>query len=212
MVKRLLKRHGFSWKRMRKSMKKERDEEFFRLFENELRLLMEMADKEEIDLYFFDETGFNLNPNVPYGWSRKGEQPCLPAIRSKGCTVLGLLNVQKNSFQGNLYDGAANSECVIQTLQELAEKTVRKTVVILDNATIHKSNKVLEKADEWRKKGLFLQFIPPYSPELNLIEILWRMMKHYWIEFENYSSMEELKNAIIDVLQKYGQDYCISFG
>lgn len=212
MVKRLLIRHDFSWKRMRKSLKRQRDEELFRLFEKELSLLIEMAEREEIDLYFFDETGFNLNPSVPYGWSKKRKQACLPAIRSKGCTVMGLLNVQKNSFQGNLYDGSANSKCVIQTLDELANSVKRKTVVILDNASIHKSNKVLEKSAEWRAKGLYLQFIPSYSPELNLIEILWRMMKHYWIEFENYSSMDTLKETIVIMLQKYGQDYCITFG
>jgi len=171
----------------------------------------EILEEGKIDLYYFDGTGFNLNPNVPYGWSKKGEQALLPAIRSKGYTVLGLLNVRDNRFQGNIYEGSANSDCVIQTLEELAEKTARKTIVILDNATIHKSNKVMEKAKEWRKKGLYLQFIPPYSPELNVIEILWRMMKHFWLEFEHYSSNIQLRDAIVGILQKYGKDYSINF-
>jgi transposase len=77
------------------------------------------------------------------------------------------LDITKNQFQGNLYEGAANSECVIQNLDEPANKIDKKTIIILDNASIHKSKVVQEKSKEWRKKGMFLQFIPAYSPFIN---------------------------------------------
>jgi len=197
---------------MRKSLKGKRDETLFRFFEKELELLKNQAVRGDIDLFYFDGTGFNLNPNVPYCWTQKGKTTTLPALRSRGYTVLGLLNINKNEFQGNLYEGAANSECVIQTLEELSNNLDRKTIVILDNASIHKSKIVKHKAIEWRKKGMFLQFIPAYSPELNLIEILWKMMKHFWLQPKHYESMEVLKNAIIQMLQQYGKSYRISFG
>lgn len=197
---------------MRKSLRRKRDETLFRFFEKELELLKEQAVRGDIDLFYFDGTGFNLNPNVPYCWTEKGKTTTLPALRSKGYTVLGLLNINNNHFQGNLYEGAANSECVIQTLDELANNIDKKSIVILDNASIHKSKMVTQKAAEWRKKGMWLQFIPAYSPELNLIEILWKMMKHFWLEPKHYSSMEVLKNAIIQILQQYGKSYHISFG
>ncbi|WP_431733784.1 transposase [Chondrinema litorale] len=38
---------------------------------------------------------------------------------------------------------------------------------------MHKAKIIKEKLVEWRQKGLYLQFIPAYSPELNKIEILW---------------------------------------
>ncbi|MFK8007853.1 MAG: transposase [Saprospiraceae bacterium] len=63
-----------------------------------------------------------------------------------------------------------------------------------------------------KKKGMLLQFIPAYSPELNLIQILWKMIKHYWLEPKHYSSMEILKKAIIHILQEYEKSYTISFG
>lgn len=211
-MRRLLKNLGFSWKRMRKSLKQQRDEGLFRLFEQELKLLTQMAERGAIDLYYFDGSGFNLNPNVPYSWSKKGKQALLPAIRSKGYTILGLLNVQNNSFEGNIYNGAANAKCVVQTLGELADKIQKKTIVILDNASIHKALIVKNKIKTWRAKGLFLQFIPAYSPELNLIEILWRFMKHYWLDFQAYENLEQLRIDIIKVLQKYGSHYTINFG
>jgi len=197
---------------MRKSLKQKRDETLFRFFQEELEILKQQALRGDIDLFYFDGTGFNLNPNVPYCWTEKGKTSILPAIRSRGYTVLGLLNINKNEFQGNLYEGAANSECVIQTLDELSKNIKRTSVIILDNASIHKAKIVQEKMKEWRKKGMLLQFIPAYSPELNLIEILWKMMKHYWLESKHYSSMHDLKKAIIRILKGYGKEYTISFG
>lgn len=209
----MLKKADLVWKRMRKSLKGKRDETLFRFFEKEVDLLRQQAENEEIDLYYFDGTGFNLNPNVPYCWTKKGLTTILPAIRSRGYTVLGLLNIHKNEFQGNIYEGAANSECVIQTLDELANGIERKTIVILDNASIHKSKMVQEKMKEWRMRGMLLQFIPAYSPELNLIEILWKMMKHYWLEPKHYSSMEFLRESIIHILKNYGKkSFSVSFG
>lgn len=154
----------------------------------------------------------NLNPNVPYCWTKKGQTSILPAIRSERYTILGLLNIHKNQFQGNLYEGAANAECVIQTLDELSNNLERKTIIVLDNASIHKAIIVQIKMTEWRNKGMFLQFIPSYSPELNLIEILWKMMKHFWLEPIHYSSIQVLKESIIHILQNYGDSYSISFG
>lgn len=197
---------------MRKSLKQKRDETLFRFFQEELEILKKQALRGDIDLFYFDGTGFNLNPNVPYCWTEKGKTSILPAVRSRGYTVLGLLNINKNEFQGNLYEGAANSECVIQTLDELSENIEKTSVIILDNASIHKAKIVQQKMKEWRKKGMLLQFIPAYSPELNLIEILWKMMKHYWLEPKHYSSMDALKKAIIRILQEYGKAYSISFG
>jgi len=210
-IKRIVKSAGLRWKRMRRSLKTQRDEVLFSFFQSELNILMEQANNEHIDLYFFDESGFNLNPNVPYSWSLKGQQSCLPAQRSSGYTVLGLLNVQKQHFQGNIYEGAANSDCVIQVLDELAQQSNRKTVVILDNATIHTANKVKQRAKQWKEQQLFLQFIPAYCPELNLIEILWKMMKHYWLKVEQCQSLPKLQNEILRILSNYGQDYSITF-
>ncbi len=58
---------------------------------------------------------------------------------------------------------------------------------------------------------MFLQFISVSSPEFNLIGILWKMMKRFWLEPKHYSYMEALKEAIIQTLQESGKSYQISF-
>ncbi|MEZ4914226.1 MAG: IS630 family transposase [Chitinophagales bacterium] len=193
-------------------MQNKRDESLFRFFEKEVQLLKQEAIKEDIDLVYFDGCGFDMNPSVPYCWSKKGETVLLPALRSKGYTVLGLLNIYKNEFYGNIYQGSANAQCVIQTLDDYAHKIQKKTIIILDNASIHKAKIVQEKMKQWRHKGMYLQFIPAYSPELNLIEILWKMIKHFWLQPKHYCSMDSLHESIINILQNYGNHYAISFG
>ncbi len=54
-------------------------------------------------------------------------------------------------------------------------------------------------------------FIPPYSPELNLIEILWRFVKYKWLKFEAYTSFENLKLNLNDVLNGFGTKCIINF-
>lgn len=195
---------------MRNSLNHQRDETAFRYFQQELALLTQMAQKGEIDLYYFDETGVNLNPNVPYAWQEKGITNSLPAQRG-GLTILGLLSPLKQDFQGAIFHGAANAEWVIAMLERFAQQIDRKTIVVLDNATIHTARAVKECHLRWEKQGLYLQFIPAYSPELNLIEILWKHLKHFWLNIADYTSIETLQEAVERILAGYGTQYAISF-
>lgn len=197
---------------MRKSLKKNRDQDLFDFFLGEIGMLKEEAKQGDIDLCYFDETGLSLNPNVPYAWQKKGETTILPAQRTRGVSILGILNPLTESFTGNLYQGAANSQCVIQTLDTFSKSITKKTILILDNAAIHKSKIVKEYTGKWKERGLFLQFIPAYCPELNLIEILWKHLKHFWLKPQHYSSIENLADNAINILQKYGKHYSVSFG
>jgi len=196
---------------MRNSLKQKRDGELFRFFKQEIVYLTDLANRGEIDLCYFDETGLNLNPNVPYAWQMKGFTAQLPANRGRGISILGILNPVKDTFTGNMYEGAANANCVIQTLDEFSKQLERKTILILDNATIHKARRVKQNHQTWKERGLFLQFIPAYCPELNLIEILWKRLKHSWIQPNAYESMDNLKESTLEILQTYGSKYSITF-
>ena len=114
-------------------MKKNRDEGLFEFFKQEIGYLKQQAAQDTIDLCYFDEAGLNLNPHVPYAWQLKGTTCCLPAERGRGITILGIFNPRGGTVKGNLYKGAANSECVIQTLDSFSKTISKKTVMILDN-------------------------------------------------------------------------------
>ena len=67
-----------------------------------------------------------------------------------------------------------NMDKIICFMDNFVVQIVKKTVVILDNSPIHRSKKFKAKIAEWEEQDVFIFFLPPYSPELNLIEILWR--------------------------------------
>jgi transposase len=59
--------------------------------------------------------------------------------------------------------------------------------------------------------GVIIKYLPPYAPELNLIEILWRFMKYYWLPFSAYASFQCLVEAIEEILTHFGTEYTIAF-
>lgn len=82
----------------------------------------------------------------------------------------------------------------------------------MDNAPIHKSKIFMKNIEKWRiENDLFLLFLPTYSPELNLIEILWRKIKYEWLEFQAYLSFDSLKKNLITILDNVGKKFNIQF-
>ena len=80
-LKRLAKRARLRWKRVRKSLKCLRDPEAFAQCQRALEALQHQEDAGKIDLYYFDEAGFALDPSIPYAWQASGEVIELPAMR-----------------------------------------------------------------------------------------------------------------------------------
>ena len=76
---------------------------------------------------------------------------------------------------------------------------------------MHTSQEFYDRIEVWQDKVLFPYFMPTYSPELNIIEILWKKMKYEWISFSSYEDIEKLKNDIETILIEYGSKYLINF-
>jgi len=100
---------------------------------------------------------------------------------------------------------------VIECFEQFSKHIKKRSYVFLDNASLHRSNAFIQHIPQWIKRGLILKYLPPYSPELNLIEILWRFMKYYWMPFSADVSLQCLLQSIEDILQRFGTDYVIDF-
>lgn len=167
----------------------------------------------EIDLYYFDEAGFSQVPSLPYAWSPIGQSLELPAYsHSKRLNVLGFMNRQGKLIHHATTD-KVTTDVVIEAFEKLiAEKpTETITVVILDNARFHRSAKFKREGLEWLDHRVIVIYLPPYSPELNLIEILWRKIKYEWLPVSSYLSFEKLCNNVQHVLSRFGSEYRITF-
>ena len=71
--------------------------------------------------------------------------------------------------------------------------------IVLDNAKVHRSKHMKEMRKIWETRGLYLFFLFPYSPHLNIAETLWRiwrMIKGQWIQPADYVSADNLFYAV----------------
>ena len=147
---------------------------------------------------------------MPYAWQTKANPILLPAAKGKYLNVVGLMN-RKNDLFFEVLETTLNSERFISFMDHFANQVVKRTIVILDNCPIHKSKKFMAKIEQWREQDVWIYFLPPYSPELNLIEILWRRIKYQWLPFDAYLCFQNLKERLSFILNNFGKLYDIIF-
>ena len=191
-------------------MKRKRNKDDFELKQSQINDFKQLEDSGYIDLSFGDESHFGLTPNVPYAWQLKEKPLLLPATKGKFLNVVGLM-YRKNKLFSQVLETTFNTDKIIDFMDDFVSQTIKKTVVILDNSPIHKSNKFMAKIQEWEEKDVLIFFLPPYSPELNLIEILWRSIKYNWIPLDAYLCFQNLKDRLSYILNNFGAKYDIIF-
>ena len=190
-------------------MKDKRDEELYETKRQALQAMAQLFELGWIDLFFADQVTFSLTPCIPYGWLPVGRQTGLPTQRRPVMKLLGLINLD-NRFFGYPSNGKVDADFIIQSLDCFVERITKPTVLVLDNASFH-HRAAEQKAKQWEEKGLFLFFLPAYSPHLNRIEILWKFIKYKWLQPQDFLNEKILWDAILDILKNIGGKYSIDF-
>ena len=149
--------------------------------------------------------------HVHYGWQVIGERIALPSSRSQQVNVLGFMRHDGEHLDPYVIEGTVDSNVVIACIDNFSKKLVRPTTLVIDNAPIHGSAAFVEMIPKWEAKNLFLWFLPPYSPELNLIEILWKQIKYRWMPLNAYESIKQLNESIDSILRNFGKQFKICF-
>jgi transposase len=97
-----------------------------------------------------------------------------------------------------IFQGSCNTELFMAWVQQQLVPSLKKgQVVVMDNASFHKSPRIREAIEQ---TGCRLIYLPPYSPDLNPIEIFWANMKK-WIKY-NIPHITNTWNAIIQFFDK----------
>lgn len=151
-----------------------------------------------------------MEPCIPYAWQFKNEDAFMPSSKAKGLNVFGLLK-RDNSFRFKTTTGKVDTAFVINELETLAFEISKITFVVLDNARIHSSARFQEHRQRWEKRGLFVFYLPVYSPHLNIIETLWRKLKYEWLKPEDYAEPDKLFYSVTQILTAVGKDLKINF-
>jgi len=159
----------------------------------------------EIDLLYLDESGFCMWTPSGYSYFFKGKQKRLEQTKRRGrrLSILGLWQPSVK-FTYGLAIGSFTSESYIKIMDEqavLAESELKRTgkirVIVQDNGSIHKSQKVQQKWSQWEAMGLYLFFLPPYCSEMNPIEVEWHQIKAHEIAGQMFEDELDLAYAVM---------------
>jgi transposase len=172
---------------------------------------------ELLQVWFWDESGFSLRVIRRKSWGKKGTRKQITGQRKRGrVNIMGGLRyhdkkrlnfVIKRGDSNTFYEQInALNDSIVQEWRDLgnqAEKFAEsgmKIVIILDNASFHKKKDILSQISA-EMPHIILEFLPPYSPDYNLIELVWHSAKEY-IAHRLFKSVEELSELLHRLLNE----------
>ncbi|MGF6971490.1 transposase [Paraburkholderia sp. WC7.3g] len=173
--------------------------------------LQQAARDNAVRLVYFDEAGFAASPPVQRAWSPRGLPHCIEPRFHCRRSVLGALDFGANALTHHVASSSIKCDAVVEFLDQIAmQGNDRPTIVVLDNASIHHAIDS-EVHERWlREHRMQLFYLPPYSPELNLIEIVWKHAKYHWRRFVTWTK-ETIDAEIGKLLAGYGSEFEIRF-
>ena len=143
-------------------------------------------------LYYLDESGFeSTTDHRTHGRAKQGEKVIsdISGKRAKRVSVIAALN-DKNIIAPGYFEGYTDSEVFnLWLAKSLIPELKKGDVIIMDNASFHKTARTKEIIEE---AGCILVYLPTYSPDLNPIEKKWAHIKARIRKFrKKYESLEE---------------------
>ena len=129
-------------------------------------------------LVFLDESGINTGMTRLYGRVAVGERlyDYVPDCRWETSTILSSLRFD-GTTEALVFKGALNGDLFVSYVKECLAPTLKAgDVVIMDNLSSHK---VVGVEDAIKAKGARIEYLPPYSPDLNPVENMWSKIKSY---------------------------------
>jgi transposase len=195
---------------LRRRVKGTETPDIYQLKRESLGELETLAEEQKIDLYYADEAAVSLDPCVPYAWQFKDEQAFMPSEKGKGVNCFALL-ARDNRAVIETTTQTMTSQFLCEQIERFSMGLQKLTVVVWDNAAVHRARIIKERLGVWQQRGLFLFYLPRYSPHLNIVEVLWRKLKYEWLTAKDYETGETLRYAVRLALKAVGESLRINF-
>jgi len=174
---------------------------------------------ELLQVWFWDESGFSLHVIRRRNWGRKGQRKKITGQRRRGrVNVMGAIR-ESDRKRVCFFIKRGNAETFLEQLQQFNELIKQewvnkgnrcedfqsqgpRIILILDNASFHKRQDILSQVSQ-ELTNFRLDFLPAYSPDYNIIELVWHSCKEY-IAHRLFQSIDELKQ-LLDRLLNQGE-------
>ena len=199
----VLKHLGFSYKKNRLVPSKA-DPEAQRQFVLWFEALRDQLGPDD-RIYFGDAVHLKHNAEAGYAWSMVGEPHVIPTNSGRQrYNILGVYCTQTHEHLFILTEDNINQHTMVQLLQQLRAKHPGdgQIYLVLDNASYNKAHRV---RDEAHAQQITLKFLPPYSPNLNLIERLWKFMRKKFCKDKYRGTFAEFRTQLDTFFANLGQ-------
>mgnify|MGYP003402546420 CR=1 FL=1 len=211
------KKYVYIWSKY--SLESRQDPEKRQAFKKKLDeyLRIEKETPERLQVWFWDESGFSLRVIRRKVLCKKGQRKKVRGDRRKGrVNVMGAMRYSdKKRFVDFL--SKSNSKNFYEVLKIFYQDVINewveagndrkdftekgpRIVIILDNASFHKKQDYIQKIES-EMPNIHLEYLPEYSPDYNLIELVWHSAKEY-IANRLFKSIEELESLLHKLLNE----------
>lgn len=163
-----------------------------------------------IKLFYADESHVCSEGYVPYGWQFPSEEVFVSSQKGYRLNVFGLINRQSECIWSATTE-SIKAEFILEKFDMLSLSIHQPTYVVLDNASPHRAKIIEQRIKLWQSRGLYLFFLPPYSPHLNIAETMWRHLKGGWLRAEDYLDNQSLAYALNRCMANIGHHLKINF-
>lgn len=160
------------------------------------RLLRAMQSDNQV-IVSIDESGFDHRALPFYGFARKGYPAIVKYMPSNDRKRHNLLMAIANdgSRSHMVHTGTVTSSLFCSFIRSLTFP--RGSIILLDNASIHKTRTVLKEMED---KGYVAWFLPPYSPEYNPIELVFGRLKQSYYRYRLKATLPDIPRTVEHIL------------
>lgn len=213
-LRRILHEEGYRWKRPKLSLRHRQNRVLYERTRKRLRKLEKRALKKRgrFVLIYADEAEFHLNPGLVAMWSKKGRQPTVPSAgQNRKVAVFGGINYATGRMVWHLAERKNQHQFLFFLGKLLSSYRGWKVVLVLDNVAYHKTQAVMDFFERNRDR-LEVIWQPPYSPQLNRIERVWKHLKSKYVYNEFFGDKDGLLRAVEKGLDLLNADLALARG
>jgi transposase len=170
--------------------------------------ILQLAEETGAVILFGDEASFRQWGSLAYTWGSRGKKSVVKTCGKRKCLkYFGTIALQDGDFQYLECEGRYNGDTYLTFLKQLLARYSRPIILIEDGAPYHHRKDVTAFKNGLKAEGRLLAFkLPPYSPDLNPIEKLWKNTKHTETHCKYFPTFESLRMAVLNAFKTYLED------
>lgn len=160
------------------------------------------------EIFFQDECHFQRTCSTARSWYLKGKAPTLPSpVGKEKVSIAGAVSQETGALfvvTASKFNAVSFKRFLQKFLKNKTRRKKKKVLLVLDNARYHKAKELKEYLEQVKDR-LELLFLPPYSPDLNPIEMVWRETRRDVTNNRYFTSLIQQKQKLLKYWNGYAK-------